>query len=208
MSNAIFIGWTAIGSVASWLLQFVFLGLMYSVAMSPFGFLSDISYMLGALLTLPFMWAFYLLYRSDQGLLSLLALLLGILGVAVVNVTQFRLIIHQLTFEQNLPQVVTGAGLIGVSIILFNLLGRANAQFPIGFTWLGIIVGTLMAAGILLASFFEKELYAMMTGALDWSSANPLMLLVVTATFLSQLAYPVWGIWLGRMLLRGAISLS
>ena len=134
MSNAIFIGWTAIGSVASWLLQFVFLGLMYSVAMSPFGFLSDISYMLGALLTLPFMWAFYLLYRSDQGLLSLLALLLGILGVAVVNVTQFRLIIHQLTFEQNLPQVVIGAGLIGVSIVLFNLLGRANAQFPIGFT--------------------------------------------------------------------------
>ena len=65
-----------------------------------------------------------------------------------------------------------------------------------------------MAAGILLASFFEKELYATMTGTLDWSSANPLMLLVVTATFLSQLAYPVWGIWLGRMLLRGAISLS
>ena len=207
-SNPTFIGWTAIGSVVSWLLQFVFLGLMYSVAMSPFGFLSDISYMLGALLTLPFMWAFYLFYRSDYGLVSLLTLLLGILGVIVINVAQFRLVIHQLTFEQNLPQVVIGAGLIGIAITLFNLLGRANAQLPGGFTWLGIVVGVMMAMGILLALFFGKEFFAIMSGNLDWSKANPFMLVVITATFLSQLGYPVWGIWLGRMLLRGVISLS
>jgi hypothetical protein len=207
MTNPNFIGWTAIGSVAAWLLQFVFLGLMFSVAMSPFGFLSDISYMLGALFTLPFMVAFYLLYRDDQGMLSLLALLLGILGVIVVNVAQFRLIVHQLTFEQNLPQVVIGAGLIGISITLFNLLGRGDTQLPGGFTWLGIVVGVMMAMGILLASFFGKELFAMMSGNLDWSNINPFMLVVVSATFLSQLVYPVWGIWLGRMLLRGVISL-
>ena len=208
MTNPTFIGWTALGSVAAWLLQFVFLGLMFSVATSPFGFLSDISYMLGALLTLPFMWAFYLLYRTEQGMVSTLALLLGILGVIVINVSQFRLITQQLSLEQNMPQVALGTGLIGVSILLSNLLGKGNMQFPSSFTWLGIVVGGLMAMGILVASFYGKEIFVMMSGSLDWSQANPFMLLVFAATFLSQLGYPAWGIWLGQILLRGKILIS
>ena len=208
MTNPNFIGWTAIGSVAAWLLQFVFLGLMFFIATSPFGFLSDISYMLGALLTLPFILAFYLLYRTEQGMLSLLALLIGIAGVIIINMSQFRLVTKQLTLKQNMPQVALGTGLIGLSILLFSLLGKWNAQFPSGFTWLGIAVGAMMAMGIFVALFFGKELFAMMSGNLDWSNSNPFMLLVFVANFLSQVAYPVWGIWLGRMLLRGAIVLS
>jgi hypothetical protein len=207
-SNPNFVGWSTIGSVASWLLQFVFLGLMFSVAMSPYGMMSDFSYMFGALLTLPFMVAFYLLYRAEQGMLSLLALLIGVTGVIIINVSQFRLVIKQLILEQNMPQVALGTGLIGLSILLFNLLGRGEAQFPSGFTWLGIVLGTMMGMGILVASFYGKEIVAMMSGTLDWSMANPIMLVVIAANFLSQLGYPIWGIWLGRMLLRGAISLS
>jgi hypothetical protein len=205
VANSNFIGWTAIGSVAAWLLQFVFLGLMFSVAMSPFGLLSDISYMLGALLTLPFMVAFYLLYRAGHGMVSILALLLGIFGVLIINVSQFRLVIKQLTLEQNMPQVAMGTGLIGLSILLFSLLGRGNAQLPSGFTWLGIVLGVMMAMGVLVASFYGKEIFAMMSGNLDWSNANPFMLIVFAVNFLSQVVYPVWGIWLGRMLLRGVI---
>ena len=207
MTNPNFVGWTAIGSVVAWLLQFVFLGLMFSIAMSSFGFLSDVSYMLGALLTLPFMWFFYQLYRADQVVLRSLALLFGIIGVIIINVSQFRLIIKQLSLEQNMPQVALGTGLIGVSILLFSLLGRGNPQLPSGFTWLGIILGILMGSGILLGLFFGKDVYATMTGTLDWSKANPFMLVVFALNFLSQVGYPVWGIWLGRMLLRGALSL-
>jgi hypothetical protein len=208
MTNPNFVGWTTIGSVAAWLLQFVFLGLMFSISTSPFGFLSDISYMLGALLTLPFMWFFYQLYRVDQVMLSSLALLFGIIGVIIINMSQFRLIMHQLSLEQNMPQVALGTGLIGLSIFLFSLLGRANAQLPGGLTWLGIVLGILMGSGILLGLFFGKDVYATMTGTLDWSKANPFMLMVFAANFLSQVGYLVWGIWLGRMLVRGALSLS
>jgi hypothetical protein len=208
MTNPSFIGWTAIGSVAAWLLQFVFLGLMFSVAISPFGFLSDISYMLGALLTLPFMVAFYLLYRDDQGMLSLLALLIGIAGMIIINISQYRLVTKQLSLEQNMPQVALGTGLIGLSILLFSLLGRVNTQFPNGFTWLGIIIGAMMAMGILVAALYGKEVFEMMSGTLDWSKANPFMLVVFALNFLSQVGYPVWGIWLGRMFLRGLISIS
>jgi len=207
-SNPTFLGWSVIGSVASWLLQFVFLGLMFSVATSPFGFLSDISYMLGALLALPFMAAFYFLYRAEQGMLSLLAMLIGIAGVLIIDVAQFRLVTRQLPLEQNMPQVVLGTGLIGVSILLFSLLGRGNPQLPGGFTWLGIGLGVLMGSGILLGLFFGKAVYATMTGALEWSKANPFMLAVFAANFLSQIGYPVWGIWLGRMFLRGKILIS
>ena len=169
---------------------------------------SDISYMLGALLMLPFMVAFYLIYRADNGALSILALILGIVGIIIINVSQFRLIIKQLTLEQNMPQVALGTGLIGISILLFSLLGRGNLQLPSGFTWLGIVLGILMGSGILLGAFFGKEVHATMTGALDWSKANPFMLVAFIANFLSQVGYPVWGIWLGRIVLRGAISLS
>jgi hypothetical protein len=207
-SNSTFVGWSTIGSVASWLLQFVFLGLMFSVAMSPYGMMSDFSYMLGALLTLPFMVAFYLLYRAEQGMVSFIALLVGVTGVVIINMSQFMLVTKQLTLAQNMPKVALGTGLIGLSILLFSLLGRANALITGGFNWLGIILGVMMAMGILVASFYGKEIVAMMSGTLDWSMANPIMLVVIAANFLSQLGYPVWGIWLGRMLLRGAISLS
>jgi len=206
-SNSNFVGWTAIGSVISWLLQFVFLGLMYSVVMSPFGLMSDISYMLGALLTLPFMLAFYLLYRVDQGMVSLLALLIGITGVIIINVAQFRLVTKQLSLEQNMPQVVLGTGLIGLSILLFSLLGKVNVGFSSGFTWLGIVLGILMGSGILLVLFFGKDVFATMTGALNWSHASPFMLVAFAANILSQVGYPVWGIWLGRILLQGRLSI-
>jgi hypothetical protein len=200
------IGWTAIASGVIWLIQYVFLGLMFAVTVSPYGTLSDISYLLGAILMLPFMLAFYDLLRPDQPTATLLALLVGMAGVLLITVAQIRLMIGQISLEQNMPTVTLGTGLIGISVLITILLSRSNPQMPTGFLWLGIVVGvSLGVVGILAGVLLPKDIYLMMTGGLDWSNLNPFMYVIFVAAPISQLGYPVWAIWLGRLILNNHI---
>ena len=201
-----FIGWTAIASAVIWVIQFVFLGLMFAVTVSPYGTLSDISYLLAAILMLPFMLAFYSLFRPDQPTATLLALLVGMAGVLLIAVAQIRLMIGQISLEQDMPTVSLGTGLIGISILISILLSRSNPQMPNGFVWLGIVIGVFLAVvGILGGVLLPKDIYLLVTGGLDWSNLNPLLYVVFVAAPISQLGYPVWAIWLGRLILNNHI---
>jgi hypothetical protein len=189
-----------------WVIQYVFLGLMFAVTVSPYGTLSDISYLLAAILMLPFMLAFYNLFRPDQPTATLLALLVGMVGVLLIVVAQIRLMIGQISLEQNMPPISLGTGLIGISILVSILLSRSNPQMPTGFVWLGMVSGLFLAVGGILGGvLLPKDIYLLVTGGLDWSNLNPLLYVFFVAAPISQLGYPVWAIWLGRLILNNSI---
>jgi hypothetical protein len=172
---------------------------MFALAVSPYGRLSDISFVIAALLMLPFMAVFYLLFRPEHQLWSLLGLLVGIVGIVYFSIAQIRLIISQITFEQNMPQAMMAVGLIGVSLLIFNLLALTETQFPPAFVWLGIIFSALMAQGVITSSFFSQQVLAMTSGGQSFTELNPFMYVLLAAFAISQIGYPVWAIWLGRL---------
>lgn len=206
LTNPSFIGGTAIASAAVWILQYVFLGLMFSVAVKPYGRLSDITYVIAVLLMLPFLAAFYSLFRDEYRLPSLLGLLIGIIGIVYFSTAQIRLIIGQISFNQNMPQAMLAIGLIGSSLLIFNLLARADPQFPSSFVWLGIIFSAFMAQGILTSSYFSQQILDLTSGSFNFSGLNPSMYVLLAALAISQIGYPIWAIRLGRLILRGQVN--
>jgi len=151
------------------------------------------------------MLAFYLLFHTEHQFGSLLGLLVGIAGIGYFSIAQIRLIIGQITFKQNMPQAMMAISLIGVSLLIFNLLAYPNSQFPRGFVWLGIVFSALMAQGVLTSSFFSEQNLAMISGSISFRQLNPFMYILLFAFAISQIGYPVWAIWLGRLILTGKI---
>jgi hypothetical protein len=204
--NDSLVGWATIGSAAFWILQYIFLGLMFSIATKPYGRLSDITFVIAALLMVPFTAAFYNHFRPENQLASWLGLLVGLAGIGYFSIAQIHLVSGQITFTQNMPQAMLAFGLMGVSLLLFNLLARADPQFPAGLIWLGVIFSAFMAQGVLTSSYFNQQILDITSGSFNFSGLNPIMYLLLVALAISQVGYPVWAIWLGRLILRGEIN--
>lgn len=145
-------------------------------------------------------------HALHQPTATLLALLVGMVGVLLIAVAQIRLMIGQISLEQNMPPLSLGTGLIGISILISILLSRNSPQVPTGFVWLGMVSGLFLAVvGILGGVLLPKDIYLLVTGGSDWSHLNPLLYVFFVAAPISQLDYPVWAIWLGRLILNNDI---
>ncbi len=178
-------GWSAYASVAATIVSFIFLVVFFSIG-QPFGTLNDIFSVFQVLFMLPLVLYLYTQLRESNAILNWLAVLFGVIGILTAASFQTLLVFGRVGFEQSLPYNLAGGAAIGVWLIISNALALNLNVLPNGLTYAGIVAGIgyiLLVIGFWLGG-----------------QSHPLFIGGGLATLV---AYCVWGIWLGRLLLNG-----
>jgi hypothetical protein len=184
-------------------------GLLYSVAFviiarsapALAGLLTALFLMAGGLLSVPALLGLYLRLRAAEGGFALLALglgLVGALGAAIHGGYDLANAINapviNAASEANLPNQVDPRGLLtfgvaGLSVLVFGWLMGQGAGFSRSLGLLGY------ALGVLLVVIYLGRLIVL-------QPTNPVLL--IPALLVGFILNPVWYVWLGLSLLRGA----
>jgi hypothetical protein len=205
-SDSVLLGKVTLAAGISASLQVIFLILMFTVARSMFGTISDYFYALTPLLILPLILSLPKLMGVENAGIALIVMILGIAGVLIASAGQILLLLKRIDFKQSVWGNSVGLGLIGLAFLALALLTRGNPGLPAGFNWFGIILGTAMAIGIPAGLFYLDELIAVEKGTLVWAETSPLIYPVVLAGVLTQIGLPVWLIWTAQLLLSGRLT--
>ncbi len=182
-------GWSAYVSATATMITFVTAILFFSIG-GPFGKINDISSVVQVLFMLPVALVLYRLFRPNTQTLSLLAAAVGIAGVMVAVVGQGLLVFGVITYQQSLTFFPAG-GAIGVWLLLANYLALTNRKLPQGLAWSGLVAG----AGYIVT----------VVGFLLGGQQNPLF---YAGGLVLVISYPIWAIWLGRVLSSGSLAVS
>lgn len=180
-------GWSAYVSAAAAVIVFITAILFFAIG-GLFGPLNDISSVFQVLFMLPIALMLYQLLPSNTRLLNRIALMIGMAGMLVTGFGQSLLVFGVITYQQSLTFIPAGAA-IGIWLLLTNMQALASGLLPRGLAWAGILSGVgyiLTTSGFLLGGQESPIFYA---GGL---------VLVIT--------YPIWAVWLGRLLLSGKLS--
>lgn len=158
------------------------------------GPLSDLFPIIQMALLLVVAYGLYLVQRPDAPTMSLVAAIIGAIGMLGVILLQSLLMLKVIPFDQEVGPVVLATGVVGVWIVLVNYLGRRQGGLPSWLTWLGIVVGA--------AFVLEPVLLSAMGGGVDWRAivSNYALLAASVIVFLvAYVGFPIWVISLGRV---------
>jgi hypothetical protein len=181
-------GWAALLSAVATLGTAV-TGVLFFAVNQAFGKLNDTFSVFQVVFMLPVAVAVYLLTRPDYAWLALLALAVGCIGMIVVAVLQTLLVAGRVGFEQTIAQVLAAGAAIGLWLIAANALALVAGALSWGLVAFGIAAG----AGYLLTA----------VGFYRGRQEHPLF---YAGSLLMVVGYSVWAIWLGRLLLTGAVA--
>lgn len=184
-SFARYAGWAAYASVAATIVSFIFLVVFFSIG-QPFGTLNDIFSVFQVLFMLPLVWYLFAQLRASNAVLNWLAVLFGVVGIFMSATFQTLLVMGRVGFEQSLPYNLAGGAAIGVWLIISNALALNQNALPNLLTYAGIVAG--IGYIVLVIGF--------------WLGGQS-HLLFIGGGLATLVAYCVWGIWLGRVLLNG-----
>jgi hypothetical protein len=201
-ANSTTIGWSLLGSGIVFVFSFLFLALMFSTRKPAWGPLNDVTYFIALILISPYLISIFNDHISTNPIAVTIAVALGITGIAIISITQTRLVLKAVEFEKNLRQGAFGSGLLGVGFIMIHLMRLNVAIIPAGLNWLGLVSGVLMSMGIPTGLFYGKEELEMTSGKLDWKKANKLAIVSVLSTFIGQIGLIAWVFWLGNVLIK------
>lgn len=199
-------GWAAYLSGVVAILSLVFLILFYALeapqaaanAGQGFYFWGTLNDITGAVTMVPLLLVALAIDRTERSraaVLSQVARAIGSVGMLGVVVFQALLIIKVMSFEQEVGPVISATAVVGVWLILVNYLGQVQAILPSRLAWLGIAVGAAQILGLVAflaigGSFVIQNI-----------ASNYLILTAAGLVFLvSYVGFPVWAIWLGRVL--------
>ncbi len=187
------IGWVAIGTGISVILAVIFITLMATVNMF-FGKVNDVFNSIIGVSSALLAFMLYAEHHVKSPLMSQIALALAIIG-AIFSVVGSVLIIYGFTGFL-LAGWYSGIGnaLIGLWLVAFCYsMQRGDALFhnPIMF---GLVVGAFMALGLMgIPGIFAR---------IDSMESMPWYLYVAFFGWLgTYILYPIWTIWIGRILL-------
>jgi hypothetical protein len=187
------IGWTAIATGVSVILAMVFLILMYTVNPS-FGRVNDVFNSVIGISSGILAWMLYAEHHAKSPLMGQFALLLAAIGVVFTIIGSVLIIFGFTDFV--LAGWYTGVGnaLIGLWLAIFCYLLLRGDALPHNLVIFGIVVGTFMAIGLLgMPGIFA---------GIDSMESMPWYLYVAFFGWLgTYILYPIWTIWLGRILL-------
>lgn len=200
-----FAGWAAILSGVAAILAMVTVILFFTLEMDSseehlWGPLSDIFPIIQMALLLVVTCGLYAIQRATAPRTSIIGTVIGVIGMLGVIVLQTLLRMGVVRFEQEIGPLVMAFALVGVWLIVANDVGRRQRSLPSTLAWLGMAVG--------IASILEAVIVAVAGGA-DWRTymSNPLLVVVSAVVFLLvYVGFPIWAIWLGRVLLKAERS--
>ena len=191
-------GWSAYVSAVATILGFVFIVIFFAIG-QPFGTLNDFfGSVILALSMMPVAVALHQILRSRTTNLSRLALFIGLGAMAVFAFASTAVILHTfgiVTFVE--PRPGTGPfgldlyapGVIGVWLLLIGYLSIRHASFPKRLGWMGVIAGAGYVVSIL-----------------GFALGGPEHPLVAVGGLAGAIAYPIWAIWLGRVLMSSKVA--
>jgi hypothetical protein len=185
-SFILFVGRTAYANAALIIASMVTLMIFFSIG-GFWGQLNDSVSVLWALSFIPLLIVLYQVNNSVSASLSLATTVIGIGAMIVFAVLQSLLVLIQIQFKQTLGAVHTMTGVLGLSLLLSSLLAPSQGTLPAGMVWIIAAYGL----GSILGS----------VGFWIGGQQHPLTLVGFLAAFILG---PIWAIWLGRVLLRGA----
>jgi hypothetical protein len=189
------IGWTAIATGVSAILAVVFLILMYTVNGPFFGTLNDVFNSLIGISIVILACMVYAEYHARLPLMGRIALLLALAG-ALFTILGSVLIIFGFTGFV-LAGWYTGIGdaLIGLWLVAFCYSLLRGTTLPHNLVIFGLVVGLFMAVGLI-------GIPGILAG-IDSMQAMPWYLYIAFFGYLgTYLLYPIWMIWLGRVLIK------
>jgi hypothetical protein len=182
-------GWSAYLGAAATILTLITGILFFSVGQQ-FGKINDISAVFQVLFMIPLAIMFFQRLPSGSRTLGLLAALLGIAGMLTSALGQSLLVFGRIDFQASTRFFPAGAA-IGAWLILASSLAAANDQLPHPLAWIGILAGAGYIATVI--------------GFLRGGQQH--VLFYIGALVLG-VGYPIWAIWLGRLLLLGPFLTS
>ena len=175
-------GWAGILSAGATILTFI-TGLHFFAVGKWFGKINDLSSVIQVLLMIPLIFFFHQLITPPSYATRIISIVFGLGGVLVSVYGQIRLLLNQIDFEGS-PKYFPAGGVIGFWLIMVNLFSIGSRALPNPLIWIGI------AAGI--------SYLLIVGGFLKGGQKDPLF---YGGSLLLAICYPVWGFWLGKMIL-------
>jgi len=187
------VGWTAIATGVAVILAVIFLTLMYTVDMS-FGKVNDVFNSVIGISSVILAWMLYAEHHARSPLMSQIGLILAVVGV-IFTIVGSVLIIYGYT-DFVLAGWYTGVGnaLIGFWLAAFCYSMQRGDALPHNLVMFGIVVGAFMAMGMLGIPGILTRVDSM--ESLPWYLSIGYL-----GFFGTYILYPIWTIWLGRILL-------
>lgn len=185
-----FTAWSTLLSALMTILGFISLILFFAKG-EPWGKINDITSAILALSMIPVLLLLYRLHRYIASTISIIALVIGTIALLIAAFLQVLLVLKVIAFTQTAIVVPAGFSVFGLSLILFGWIALASKSLPPILTYLGILVG--------LGYLF------VILGILINGQSHPISTIGGVVTVI---CYPLWAIWLGRLLLAGSLALT
>ncbi len=128
-----------------------------------------------------------------------------IISMLIISCIQFLYTLKMIGVDTQTKFVLPAWAIVGLWMILTHHRARTQRLLPASLAWLGIAVG---AAYILMFISFYAFGGQAATATGDPStlvSNYPFMISFVVSMLIGFFAYPIWAIWLGRVLLSGKL---
>ena len=180
----------AIATGLSVMLAALFLLLMYTVE-PRFGKLNDIFNAILGIASGILAWMLYPQHRARSLLLSQLALVLALVGLIFTVIGSVLIIYDYTGYVLAGFYTAVGNALIGLWLAAFCYSMRGGNTFPHNLLRFGLVVGAIMALGVLSS-------IGILAG-IDSMESLPWYLLLGFFGFIgTYVLYPIWTMWLGR----------
>lgn len=180
--------WSAFLSAIMTILGLVTLMVFFALG-EPWGTLNDITSVILALSILPVLLILHRLHRNAAQTISLVALVIGGIAMLVAAVFQTLLILKVIAFAQTAVVVPATFGVLGASLMIYGYLARTNQSLPPRLALVSMIAGVGYVLVIL--------------GIIIGGQEHPL---AAIGGLTAVICYPICAIWMGRLLLAGALT--
>lgn len=196
-------GWAALLAGTLEILGLVFLLLFFALELPQnsnsmrFGYLSDVTPIIAAPVSLVLVVILFLLQRKESPGLSVIAAILGATGILITAWTNIRFVSGEILLEQQIELFYVSMAFLGSWHILVNSLARQNGLLPSRLSTFGVLVGV----GQLI-----MFLHSLILGGFDGITQDIRLLaslvIGIPVTLIGYLCAPIWLVWLGRVLVR------
>jgi hypothetical protein len=171
----------------------VFLILMFWAG-QPFGTLNDISNAVAGILSSMLAWTLYAEHHSRSPLLSQVALGLAVVGAILVVVGSVLVISRATGFVMAGWYSGIGFALIGMWLMAFCYSMRGAGDLPHNLVVFGLVAGAILAVGLL-------DVLGVIARIDSMDSLPPYLYVAFLGWLGIYVLFPIWTIWLGRILL-------